>query len=173
MRTMWTKEELDELLILIAQGKTNEQIAAKLGRTKVSVAHKRSRLFKEAEAAEGNVSGLFEGTVGALTAEAEEPEEEGTTELERELCYAQKLLDELTNTIKDNAEIIDSNIAAMIERTSALDHENTVLRDRVEALEKDLLLAREDLNAALDYLTHSTAWRIFHGFRRFREGRQE
>lgn len=65
MRQNWTKDEMDKLAEMAAQGKTNEAIARELGRTKSAVAHKRARLFSSIEERQGNVSGLFEGTVGA------------------------------------------------------------------------------------------------------------
>lgn len=169
MKSLWTQEETGEMLLMIARGKTNEEIAQKLNRTKASVANKRKRLFAEMQQ---SIEGIKCEELPPMTA-PEDAEELGTTELERELAYTQKLLDDLMAAIKDNTEILDSNMATMMERISELDHENTVLRDRADALEKDLLAARKDLNAAVEYLEHGPVWRLFHGFRKFREGRQE
>lgn len=145
---LWTKEEEDELLMLIAQGKTNEQIAAKLGRTKSAVAHKRGSLFKE------------------------DPDGEGGTEIERELNYVQELLDEAVKTINANAGILEKNMAAMMERTNELSKEKTVMEDRLTALEKRVNNIAEDLSTINIYLSLGPVYRLFHSFRKFREGRQ-
>lgn len=48
-RNFWTADEVDELILMAAEGKTNAQIAKKLGRTMSAIAHKRSALHLTAE----------------------------------------------------------------------------------------------------------------------------
>ena len=52
MKQFWTKDEMDKLAEMAAQGKTNVQIAAALRRSVGSVAHKRARLFHDVEQAD-------------------------------------------------------------------------------------------------------------------------
>ena len=165
MRNNWTKEQEDELILLIGQGKTNEQIAAKLGRTKSAVAHKRARLFKEA----------LEPEIPAdITADEieDDPDGEGFTEIERVLTFLQEQLDEAIKVINANAEILEKNMATMMERTNELSKEKTVMEDRLAAAEKELSQVHSDLNEVMDYLGHGPVWRMFHSFRKYLEGRQ-
>lgn len=165
MRNNWTKEQEDELILLIGQGKTNEQIARHLGRTKSAVAHKRARLFNEALAPE---------VPADITADEteEDPDGEGETEIERELSYVQELLDEAVKAINANADILENNMAAMMERTNELSKEKTAMKDRLAEAEKELSQAHSDLNEVMDYLGHGPVWRMFHSFRKYLEGRQ-
>ena len=175
MKQFWTKDEMDKLAEMAAQGKTNAQIAAALCRSVGSVAHKRARLFRDAEKymTEGTVSRLFEGTAGAPE-DFEEPDGEGTTEFERELKYVQELLDTATNAISHNAEILEHNMAALMERINDLSKDNTLLRDKAEAAEKQLedqsaviCALRHDVNTLEDYLAHGPIWRLFHSYESF------
>ena len=154
MRNNWTKEQEDE------------QIARHLGRTKSAVAHKRARLFTEALAPE---------IPADVTAEdiEEDPDGEGGTEIERELYYVQELLDEAVKAINSNADILEKNMAAMMERTNELSKEKTVMEDRLTALEKRVNNIAEDISTINIYLSLGPVYRLFHSFRKFREGRQD
>lgn len=165
MRNNWTKEQEDELILLLGQGKTNEQIAAKLGRTKSAVAHKRARLFNEALAPEIPADVTPEDI-------EEDPDGEGETEIERELYYVQELLDEATKAINANADILEKNMTTMMERTNELSKEKTVMEDRLTALEKRVNNIAENLSTINTYLSLGPLYRLFHSFRKFREGRQ-
>ena len=170
MKQFWTKDETDKLIIMAAQGKTNAQIAKVLGRSVGSVAHKRARLFREAEdqVTEGSMSGLFEGTAGAME-DFEDPDGESATELERELKYVQELLDTATNAISNNAEILEHNMAAVMERVNELSQRQTVLEDEVAELKKRTDLIAENISQINIYLNLGPLYRLFHSFRKFRE----
>ena len=170
MKQFWTKDETDKLVVMAAQGKTNEQIAKALGRSVGSVAHKRARMFRDAEQymTEGTVSRLFEGSAGAIE-EIEEPDGEGTTELERELKYVQELLDAATNAISHNAEILEHNMATVMERVNELSQRQTVLEDEVAGLKKRTDLIAENVSQVNVYLSLGPLYRLFHSFRKFRE----
>lgn len=170
MKQFWTKDETDKLIVMAAQGKTNEQIAKALCRSVGSVAHKRARLFRDAEQAEGSMSGLFEGTAGAIE-EIEEPDGKGTTELERELKYVKELLDTAANAISHNAEILEHNMATVMERVNELSQRQTVLEDEVAGLKKRTDLLAENVSQINVYLSLGPLYRLFHSFRRFREAR--
>lgn len=165
MRNNWTKEQEDELILLIGQGKTNEQIAAKLGRTKSAVAHKRGRLFKEALAPEEP------DPVSLSPAAAEEDtEEEGETELERELEYVRKLLDEQGTAFEAYANTVENNMAALMECVNELSKEKTVHEDELAELKQRAGYMAENLWQIDVYLSRGPLYRLFHSFRKFREG---
>lgn len=172
MKQFWTKDEMDKLAEMAAQGKTNAQIAAALCRSVGSVAHKRARLFRDAEQymTEGTVSRLFEGTAGAPE-DFEEPDGEGTTELERELKYVQELLDTTTNAISHNAEILEHNMATVMERVNELSQRQTALEDEVAELKKRTDLIAENVSQINAYLNLGPLYRLFHSFWKFREAR--
>ena len=172
MKQFWTKDEMDKLAEMAAQGKTNAQIAAALCRSVGSVAHKRARLFRDAEhyITEGSMSGLFEGTAGAME-DFEDPDGEGTTELERELKYVQELLDTTANAISHNAEILEHNMATVMERVNELSQRQTVLEDEVAELKKRTNLIAENISQINVYLNLGPLYRLFHSFRKFREVR--
>ena len=167
MRNIWTKEQEDELILLIGQGKTNEQIARHLGRTKSAVAHKRARLFNEAMALEEP------DPVSLSPAAAEEDtEEEGETELERELEYVRKLLDAQGTAFEAYANTVENNMAALMERVNELSKEKTVHEDELAELKRradNMALNLSQINA---FLSLGPLYRLFHSFRKFMEGRQ-
>ena len=161
MKQFWTKDEMDKLAEMAAQGKTNVQIAAALGRSKTSVAHKRARLFAAAELTELNEIKADD--------ELEDRDEQGATEIERELEYTQQLFDKVLAAINANAEILDSNMAAVMERVNELSQRQTVLEDEVAELKKRTDLIAENISQINIYLSLGPLYRLFHSFRRFME----
>lgn len=170
MKQFWTKDEMDKLAEMAAQGKTNAQIAEALCRSVGSVAHKRARLFRDAEQTEGSMSGLFEGTAGAME-DFEDPDGEGATEFERELKYVQELLDTAANAISHNAEILDHNMATVMERVNEISQRQTILEDEVADLKKRTDLIAQNVSQINVYLNLGPLYRLFHSFRKFREVR--
>lgn len=166
MKRYWCKEDELTLVTMANEGKTNTEIAEALGRSRTSVAHKRARLFAAAEPAVTNERLTTE------EGELEDPDEEGSTELERELRFTQRLLDEATASIRANAELFNSNMAAFMECVSALSKDNTVLRDKAAAQEKDLSELSDKCSCMEEYLAHGALWRLFHSFRKYMEARR-
>lgn len=166
MKRFWCKEDELSLMAMAAEGKTNSEIAEALGRSKTSVAHKRARLFAAAELTELNEIKADD--------ELEDRDEQGSTEIERELEYTQQLFDKVLAAINANAEILDSNMAALMERVNDLSKDNTILRDAAEAAEKQLedqnaviCALRHDVNTLEDYLAHGPIWRLCHSYESF------
>lgn len=170
MKQFWTKDEMDKLAEMAAQGKTNAQIAAALCRSVGSVAHKRARLFRDAEQymTEGTVSRLFEGTAGAPE-DFEEPDGEGTTELEREIRFQASVIDTLSNDLKAYRGQIEGNLATVLERTNELTQDATLMRDTANGLTKAVNALMDGLYIVELWLSQSCFYRLTHSFRKFRE----
>lgn len=166
MKRFWCKEDELSLMAMAAEGKTNSEIAEALGRSKTSVAHKRARLFAAAELTELNEIKADD--------ELEDRDEQGSTEIERELEYVRKLLDEQGYNFEAYANIVENNMAALMERINDLSKDNTLLRDKAEAAEKQLedqsaviCALRHDVNTLEDYLAHGPIWRLCHSYESF------
>lgn len=163
MKRFWCKEDELSLMAMAAEGKTNSEIAEALGRSKTSVAHKRARLFAAAELTELNEIKADD--------ELEDRDEQGSTEIERELEYTQQLFDKVLAAINANAEILDSNMAALMERVNELSQRQTALEDEVAELKKRTDLNAENVALINIYFKLGPLYRLFHSFRKFREVR--
>lgn len=161
-KQLWTKEEEDRLIMMAAQGKTNKQIAAAIGRTERAVAHKYAKLgIKKREPEE---------------LKAEEPEDDtgdGSTELEREIRFQASVIDTLSNDLKAYREQIESNLATVLERTNELSKDATLMRDAAHGLTKEVNAFADRLYIVELWLSQSRFYRLTHSFRRFAEAHRE
>lgn len=161
MRNYWTPEEEDKLLVMLAQGRTNAEIGRALGRSLRAVAHKVSRMgVKRREAAPE-----------ADAAEAEDETGKGSTELERELAYKSEMIDRMVKELTAQRDMIEGNMAAIMERTNELSKDITDLIDESRASMNEIGMLHDRLTVMEEYLSKGRLWRLFHSFKSFREAR--
>lgn len=196
MKQFWVKDEMDKLAEMAAQGKTNAQIAAALCRSVGSVAHKRARLFRDAEQADKLSAITYcddPHRLEAITVEDDLMKEvsdvidrlntlsdalAGTSEFMEQLREGQKIITEdqieqcrQFKAIKDSIAELKERINHVLDKAINTATGLRVIEDAHDKTARKLEEALRDVHDLSTYMAQGRLWRLFHSFRSFREGR--
>lgn len=195
MKQFWTKDEMDKLAEMAAQSKTNVQIAAALCRSVGSVAHKRARLFRDAEQAD-NLSAITycddPHRPVAITKEDDLMKEvsdvidrlntlsdalAGTSEFMEQLREGQKIItedhiDEARNVreLRSNFDTARSKIGCLNDKMNSVWTKLAIISDAHDRTAGKLEEALRDVHDLSTYMAQGRIWRLFHSFRSFKRG---
>lgn len=132
----WTEKEISEMIVLVAESKTNRQIGDKLGRTVGAVSHKRSDI------------GLTDERLAEMAAEIEEEKQPDIPEQIEQIKQALgKVRESLESALGAFAEIKEQQRQSEQETKAAID------------------AIRKEADALVAYLSRSALHRAAHRYR--------
>lgn len=159
MKKYWRESDENNLIAMLASGKTNAQIARSLGRTVSSVQHKRSRM----------------GLTDVRLRGAEQPEQETPEDVKQRLYdHLTETIDMLTNVkteLTEQRRLIGDAAASATVAIETADAAGDIAADALnltEEHEQRLFAQRADLIDIEAYINHSWFWRLFHGYANYK-----
>lgn len=154
MKKYWRESDENNLIAMLASGKSNAQIARSLGRTVSSVQHKRSRM----------------GLTDVRLRSAEQPKAEAAQPSEYEQQTRRELKQALANTIA-GLEVISEELKSQRIKLGDLEAAVTTAMEvsdgaieEAKKMKAELAEERKHTNDIACYLSHGRIWRLFHSF---------
>lgn len=195
MKRYWCKEDELTLVTMANEGKTNTEIAEALGRSVGSVAHKRARLFRDAEQADKHSTITYcddPHRPGAITKEDDLMKEvsdvidrlntlsdalAGTSEFMEQLREGQKIItedhiDEARNVreLRSKYDTACSEIGCLNDKMKSVWTKLAAIRAAHDTTARKLEEALRDVHDLSTYMAQGRLWRLFHSFRSFKRG---
>lgn len=144
----WTEKEISEMIRLSAEGKTNRQIGARLGRTVGAVSHKRSDL------------GITDERISSMAAELEP---ECDPEPERPVTDLEKAIADL-EAIREELRIATESLTALKEQHEKTESAVKTMRGLIDDHRDVIAALRQDITDVSAYLSRSALHRAAHRF---------